>query len=152
VLTVRSYSQIQIMPSAAQPTNGRRQPYEPKDSLYDPYRRTDRYGIMGQAPQPWTEYVRLILLGITLVPIKAVVCFGELLHGHDDLSLLQVPVCHAQRNSKDLLVVLTTGAVMCNMRHLHASVLQGLYSFATSARTSQRWCRLDRAKPSWRSH
>jgi hypothetical protein len=80
VLTVRSYDQSWIMPSAEQPTNGRRQPYEPKDPIYDPYRRTDRYGIMGMAPQPWTEYARLILLGITLVPIKAVVCFGELVH------------------------------------------------------------------------
>ena len=78
VLTVRSYDQSWIMPSAEQPTNGKRQPYEPKDPIYDPYRRTDRYGIMGKAPQPWTEYARLILLGVTLVPIKAVVCFGEL--------------------------------------------------------------------------
>jgi hypothetical protein len=78
VLTGRSYGLSWIMPSTEQLTNGRRQPYEPKDSIYDPYRRTDRYGIMGAAPQPWTEYARLILLGITLVPIKAMLCFGEL--------------------------------------------------------------------------
>jgi hypothetical protein len=86
VLTGRSYGLSWIMPSTEQLTNGRRQPYEPKDSIYDPYRRTDRYGIMGAAPQPWTEYARLILLGITLVPIKAVVCFGELAHSASQLT------------------------------------------------------------------
>ena len=82
------------MPSAEQPTNGRRQPYEPKDPIYDPYRRTDRYGIMGKAPQPWAEYARLILLGITLVPIKAVVCFGELVDSASYVFLPWVLLLH----------------------------------------------------------
>lgn len=69
------------MPSGVvQPTNGKRQPYVPQGHIYDPYRRTDRYGLMGAARQPWTEYLRLFLLGITLVPLKGVVCFGELVH------------------------------------------------------------------------
>lgn len=94
------------MAPAEQPTNGRRQPYEPKDPLYDPYRRTDRYGIMGKAPQPWTEYARLFLLGITLVPIKAVVCFGEcyaLLRG---ICWPEVCCCHLRHGTKRLLDVL----------------------------------------------
>ncbi len=41
------------------------------NSAFDPFRRTDRYGLMGWARQHWTEYVRLVLLSLTLLPFKA---------------------------------------------------------------------------------
>lgn len=41
------------------------------DPAFDPFRRTDRYGLMGWARQHWTEYVRLVLLSLTLLPFKA---------------------------------------------------------------------------------
>jgi len=41
------------------------------DPAFDPFRRKDRYGTMGRAQQPWTEYARLILLSLTLLPFKA---------------------------------------------------------------------------------
>ncbi len=65
------------MPSetAGKPSN-HRPTHDLPGHIYDPFRRHDRYGTMGTKRQPWTEYVRLALLGITLVPLKGIFCFG----------------------------------------------------------------------------
>ncbi len=46
------------------------------DPAFDPFRRKDRYGTMGWAQQPWTEYARLALLSLTLLPFKALGALG----------------------------------------------------------------------------
>lgn len=38
--------------------------------MYDPFRRHDKYGRGGLAPQPWSEWVRLALLLVTFFPVK----------------------------------------------------------------------------------
>eukprot|EP00884_Botryococcus_braunii_P006258 jgi/Botrbrau1/15633/Bobra.4_1s0018.1 len=40
------------------------------DPKFDPFRRTDKYGVYGQEPQPWWEYLRLGILSITVLPLK----------------------------------------------------------------------------------
>lgn len=45
------------------------------DAAFDPFRRKDQYGTMGWAPQPWTEYVRLLALSVTVLPFKALGAF-----------------------------------------------------------------------------
>ena len=50
-----------------------------EDSIYDAFRRSDRYGESGMQPQPWTENLRILLLCATLVPIKAAGALGCLL-------------------------------------------------------------------------
>lgn len=45
------------------------------DPAFDPYRRVDRYGTMGWARQPWSEYARLAAMTITVLPFKALGAF-----------------------------------------------------------------------------
>lgn len=44
---------------------------------FDPYRRVDRYGTMGWARQPWSEYARLAAMSLTVLPFKAFGAFRE---------------------------------------------------------------------------
>ena len=41
-----------------------------QDSLYDPFRRHDAYGCMGQGPLPLRESVRLALAAVFVLPVK----------------------------------------------------------------------------------
>ena len=41
-----------------------------QDALYDPFRRHDAYGCMGQGPLPLRESVRLALAAVFVLPVK----------------------------------------------------------------------------------
>ena len=61
-------------------------PRDDPNPLYDPFRRHDQYGTMGVAPQPWWEILRLAILAVTLLPVKAAGVFGETSHPPPSLS------------------------------------------------------------------
>ena len=41
-----------------------------QDTLYDPFRRHDAYGCMGQGPLPLRESMRLALAAVFVLPVK----------------------------------------------------------------------------------
>ena len=51
----------------------------PEDILYEPYKREDRYGLLGAEPQPFSEYARLAVLAVTVVPLKFMGAFLSVL-------------------------------------------------------------------------
>lgn len=44
--------------------------YDSEEPRFDPFRRLDRYGPWGATPQPVLENIRLVLLGLLLVPLR----------------------------------------------------------------------------------
>lgn len=54
----------------------------PDNELYLPYKREDRYGLLGAKPQPLSEYARLAVLAVTVVPLKFTGAFLSLLALH----------------------------------------------------------------------
>ena len=44
------------------------------DSLYEAFGRDDQYGVLGKKPQPWQEKLRLVVMGLTLVPLRILGC------------------------------------------------------------------------------
>ena len=51
-------------------------PLDSNDPIYDAFRRSDQYGMLGRKPQPVLEYVRLAVLAVIFLPLKF---FGGLL-------------------------------------------------------------------------
>lgn len=51
----------------------------PEDVLYEPYKRGDQYGLLGAEPQPLSEYARLAVLAVTVVPLKFMGAFLSVL-------------------------------------------------------------------------
>ena len=51
----------------------------PEDVLYEPYKREDQYGLLGTEPQPLSEYARLAVLAVTVVPLKFMGAFLSVL-------------------------------------------------------------------------
>lgn len=51
----------------------------PDHELYAPYKREDQYGLLGAEPQPLSEYGRLAVLAMTVVPLKFMGAFVSVL-------------------------------------------------------------------------
>jgi hypothetical protein len=51
----------------------------PEHVLYEPFKREDQYGLLGAEPQPLTEYARLAVLAVTVVPLKFMGAFLSVL-------------------------------------------------------------------------
>lgn len=44
------------------------------DPLYEAFSRDDQYGDLGKKEQPLAEKIRLVVLGLTLVPLRVLGC------------------------------------------------------------------------------
>lgn len=44
------------------------------DGLYEAFSRDDQYGVLGKKKQPWQEYLRLVVMGLTVVPLRILSC------------------------------------------------------------------------------